>query len=117
MPNEPKADWDVKPAALRLIFEIDAALVKDPTDRIIEDIAERHLTEAHASGAREAGEKLGRAMARLAQALELVAEYEAQWGDDYLAKKWGLRELHQGIREGMKADGPDASRVGGKETK
>lgn len=27
-----------------------------------------------------------------AKLVELCEEYEAQWGDDYLARKWGLKE-------------------------
>ncbi len=30
--------------------------------------------------------------------VEVLSEYEAQWGDDYLAEKWGLREEAAGPR-------------------
>ncbi len=30
--------------------------------------------------------------------IEVLSEYEAQWGDDYLAEKWGLREEAAGPR-------------------
>lgn len=36
---------------------------------------------------------------RLDDALELIAEYQAQWGDDYLAKKWGLPERAAELRK------------------
>ena len=35
---------------------------------------------------------LAAALAANAQLVELCQEYEAQWGDDYLAQKWGLKE-------------------------
>lgn len=29
---------------------------------------------------------------RVAELLDIIEEYECQWGDEYLAKKWGLKE-------------------------
>jgi len=34
---------------------------------------------------------------KLVRALELVREYEAQWGGEYLAKKWGLKDAREAI--------------------
>lgn len=66
--------------------------------------------------AREAEEKLSAAEAALAEersrlsaAIDLIKEYEAQWGDDYLAKKWKLKEERERIE---KPAAPRASESG-----
>lgn len=51
-----------------------------------------------AAGERDAlAAKLETKAKLLADAMQLIAEYEAQWGSDYLAEKWGLVEERKRI--------------------
>ncbi len=78
-----KSDWGARSTAeaLALCDELHAAL---QSERSAHERTRAELAE------------LSR---RLMLALELISEYECQWGDDYLAKKWGLREQHEAIKE------------------
>ena len=39
----------------------------------------------------------------LTDALELIGQYEAQWGGDYLATKWGLKEEREEIERAARS--------------
>lgn len=48
--------------------------------------------------ARPLRSRIARLEAANAALVDLCEEYEAQWGDDYLAKKWGLKESLKAIK-------------------
>ena len=126
MANEPKADWE-KEARELLHRELMVVCVPGRDAYNVEKLAAA-LRSAHASGAREAEEKLGRAMVVVEAAIEANGDVYGGHSDP---RQHGGKPLRcvddakfEGLRRALHAGGwcdeygrrSDASRVGGKET-
>jgi hypothetical protein len=119
MPNEPKADWEKE--ARELVTGYFANWMPETDAENAEVVLAARLSAAHAAGARETEEKLGRAMA----VVDDVIKINEDIGDCLLCPLEECEAPHDGtylhsarcplVEQGF--IGRDASRVGGKETK